>query len=187
MKSPHCFIVKPIGGRRYDNLKKIGGIDFITSSSKEDYTVSNRFAKVIETPLRYSGDIQVGDTLLVHHNAFKFYNDMQGKERSGRSFFKEDLFLIDEDQYFAYSHDGVWKSRDKFCFIKPVPPKKYTIDKAIKEEELIGVLKYGNKFLSSMGVNEGDEVGFVPDSEYEFNIDGEKLYRMYNHAICVKT
>ena len=107
MKSPHCFIVKPIGGRRYDNLKKIGGIDFITSSSKEDHTVSNRFAKVIETPLRYSGDIQVGDTLLVHHNAFKFYNDMQGKERSGRSFFKEDLFLIDEDQYFAYSHKGV--------------------------------------------------------------------------------
>ncbi len=48
---------------------------------------------------------------------------MQGKERSGRSFFKEDLFLIDEDQYFAYSHDGFWKSRDKFCFIKPVPPK----------------------------------------------------------------
>ena len=38
-----------------------------------------------------------------------------------------------------------------------------------------------------MGVNEGDEIGFVPDSEYEFKIDGEKLYRMYNHAICVKT
>lgn len=187
MKSPHCFIVKPIGGRRYDNLKEIGGVEFITSSSKEDHTVSNRFAEVIQTPLRYSGEIQIGDTLVVHHNAFKYYNDIKGRERSGRSFFRDDLFLIDQDQYFMFFNNGVWKSREEYCFVKPIPAKKYMLDKSIKEEELIGIIKYGNKFLSSLGVNEGDEVGFLPDSEYEFKIDGEKLYRMYNSAICIKT
>jgi hypothetical protein len=35
-----------------------------------------------------------GDTLLVHHNVFKFYNDIKGVERSGRSYFMDDLFFI---------------------------------------------------------------------------------------------
>ena len=95
MKSPHSFIVRPIGNRRYDNIKKIGSIDFITSTSEEDHTVSNRYAEVVETPINYTGEVKKGDTLLVHHNVFKFYNDMKGKRKSGKSFFKEDLFFID--------------------------------------------------------------------------------------------
>mgnify|MGYP003635480428 CR=1 FL=1 len=35
MQSPFSFIVRPVKGRRYDNIKEIGGIDFITSSSKK--------------------------------------------------------------------------------------------------------------------------------------------------------
>ena len=42
MKSPFGFIVTPVNDTRYDNVKKIGEVDFITSSSKEDHTVSNR-------------------------------------------------------------------------------------------------------------------------------------------------
>ena len=186
MKSPYSFIVKPIGGRRYDNIKTISGIDFITSSSKEDHTVSNRFAEVIETPISYDGEISPGDTIIVHHNVFKYYNDIKGRERSGRSFFKDDVFFIDDTQYFLYKKNGQWKCHKNFCFVKPIPPKEYVIEKFTKEEELVGKIKYGNNFLSSLGINEGDEVAFLPDSEYEFNIDGEKLYRMYNHAICIK-
>ena len=51
MRSPFNFIVRPYNGRRYDNIKKIGGIDFITSSSQEDHTVSNRYATVVATPI----------------------------------------------------------------------------------------------------------------------------------------
>jgi hypothetical protein len=35
------------------------------------------------------------------------------------------------------------------------------------------------------GLSEGDEVAFTPDSEYEFNIDGEKLYRVNSDNICI--
>jgi hypothetical protein len=87
MQSPHSFLVKPLKDRRYDNIVDIGGIQFITSSSKEDHTASNRFAEVINVPVGYKGNITIGDTLLVHHNVFKFYNAMNGKERSGKSFF----------------------------------------------------------------------------------------------------
>jgi len=58
MKSPFYFITRAYNGRRYDNVKSIGGIDFITSTSEEDHKASNRYAEVIETPLGYEGPIR---------------------------------------------------------------------------------------------------------------------------------
>ena len=102
MKSPFYFLVKPLYGKRYNNTKNISGVDFITSSSEEDYKFSTRQAEVIETPLNYKGPIQSGDILLVHHNVFKYYNDMRGRQKSGKSYFKDDLFFVDNDQFFMY-------------------------------------------------------------------------------------
>jgi len=65
MKSLYQFIVEPKNNRRYDNIKNIGGIDFITSTSEEDVSTSNRQATVIETPLNYCGPIEKGDTLFL--------------------------------------------------------------------------------------------------------------------------
>lgn len=45
---------------------------------------------------------------------------------------------------------------------------------------------YPNEYLMSKGVNAGDEVCFAPDSEYEFTVDGEKMYRMFDHQITIK-
>lgn len=185
MKSPFYFIVKPKDNRRYDNTKKIGNIDFITSTSKEDYSASNRYAVVVETPINYTGPIKKGDTLLVHHNVFKYYNDMKGVERSGKSFFKDDLFFIDNDQFFMYKHNNVWSSHSKYCMIKPIPKKEYYLKSHEEEEPLIGLVKYPNKYLISKGINKGDKVSFKPESEYEFIVDGEKLYRMFDHQITL--
>ena len=96
MRAPYNFIVKPLNNKRYNNTQKIGGIDFVTSTSQENHIASNREAIVISLPIIYNGPIHIGDTLLVHHNVFKFYYDMQGRQKSGRSFFKDDLFLNTE-------------------------------------------------------------------------------------------
>jgi hypothetical protein len=186
MKSPFCFITKPLEGKRYNNTKEIAGIEFVVNTSEEDHKFSNRQAVVIETPLWYTGPIASGDTLLVHHNVFKFYNDMRGRRKSGKSFFKEDVFLIDNDQFFLYKKEDEWYAYDKYCFVKPIPSIEYYIDKPFSEEPLMGIMKYPNEYLISQGVNAGDTVVFSPDSEYEFNVDGEKLYRMYDHQITVK-
>ena len=179
MKSPHYFIVKPLKGRRYDNIKKIGGIDFYTSVSQEDHTATNRFAEVVSTPLNYKGDIDKGDILLVHHNVFKIYYDMKGREKSGRSFFKEDLFFIDYDQFYMYCKNNKWKTHSKYCFIKPVSVRESIIMKPVEEEPLVGIVKYTNPILTKLGVKENDEVVFEPECEYPFYINGEKLYRMF--------
>ena len=185
MKSPTDFIVRPYNNRRYDNIKNIGGMDFVTSVSQEDHKASNRFATVVETPINYDGPIGVGDTLLVHHNVFKFFYDMKGRQKSGRSFFKDDLFFIDHEQFFLYKKDNEWKAHGKYCFIKPVDAKESFIFKS-GEEPLVGIIKYINQELESKGLKEGDTISFEPDSEYAFQVDGEKLYRMFTSNIKLK-
>ena len=185
MKSPFYFIVKPVDDKRYNNTKNVSGIELITSTSEENHKASNREGIVEATPLGYTGDIKVGDTLLVHHNVFKFYNDMKGRRQSGKSYFKDDLFFIDDDQFFMYKSEGEWYCHDRYCFIQPVEKQESFISKLGTEEPLIGVLKYANNFLKSKGLKNGDTISFKPDSEYEFMVDDEKLYRMYDHQITM--
>lgn len=185
MQSPYSFIVKPLNGRRYDNIRNYGDKELIISVSEEDHTVSNRFAEVINVPVNYKGEVSIGDTILVHHNVFKYYNDMYGQEKSGKSFFRDDLFFIDFDQFFLYYNSEEWKSHSKYCFIKPIPPKKSFLGKTGKEEPLMGIVKYNNQELKDLGVKVGDEVSFTPESEYEFYIEEEKLYRMFTDNITM--
>lgn len=184
MKSPFLFIVKPIG-RRYDNVKVIGGVEVLTSVSEEDFTASNRFLEVIETPIGYDGEIKIGATLVCHHNVTMFYNDMKGERKNGTSFFRDDLFCIDPEQFYAFNNGDGWKAHGRFTFVKPVPViDNLGIKKLTSYEPLVGEMKYPNDYLRSKGVKEGDRVAFQPDSEYSFEIDGEKLFRMYETAIC---
>jgi len=47
-------------------------------------------------------------------------------------------------------------------------------------------MKYPNEYLLSRGVKAGDTVCFTPESEYEFIVDEETLYRIYDHQITIK-
>jgi len=84
-----------------------------------------------------------------------------------------------------YKQKGQWFSHDRYCFIKPLKTKKSFIFKRGQEEPLMGEMKYPNKYLISQGVEKGAHVSFKPESEYEFEVDGEKLYRMYDHQITL--
>jgi hypothetical protein len=185
MRSPHYFIAKPIGGNRYSNTKSIGGLDLIVSTSEEDHKFSNREAEVIETPIGYEGPIKKGDILLVHHNVFKYYNDMKGNRRSGKSFFKDDMFFIEPDQFFMYKSDNEWKCHDRYCFVKPLPTQESFIFNPANEQPLMGEMRYVNDYLLSFGVNVGDRVCYQPSTNYEFQVDGEKLYRLFDHHITM--
>lgn len=186
MKSPFNFIVRPIEGKRYNNTKTIGGMKFIVNTSEEEHKFSNRQATVVETPVGYDGPINIGDTILVHHNVFKFYNDIKGNRKSGKSFFKEDLFFVDNDQFYLYKQDGKWNSHDRFCFVKPIDVLDSFIDKSCKYEPLMGDMVYPNEYLKSQGIDVGDRIYFTPDSEYEFTVDGETLYRVFDHQVTMK-
>ena len=190
MRSPSLFLIRPKGGRRYDNIKKFGDIDFITSSSQEDHKVSNRYGEVIATPIGYKGDIEPGDMLLVHHNVFKKYYDMKGREKSGPCHFRDDIFMVDSDQFFLYKHDNKWHTHSRYCFVRPLDNENSNLFNMNIENNnhlsLIGQIVYSNDELDEMGLHKGDLITFQPHSEYEFVIEGEKLYRMFTRNICTK-
>jgi hypothetical protein len=110
---------------------------------------------------------------------------MKGQERSGKSFFKDNLFFIDMDQFFMYKHKDQWKCHSKYVMVKPLLKKDSYIKAANVEEPLTGVIKYINAELLAKGLNEGDTICYEPSSEYPFMVDGEKLYRMFTSNITM--
>ena len=149
--------------------------------------MSNREAVVVSTPLGYEGPVRAGDHLLVHHNVFKFYNDMRGRLRSGRSYFKDGLYFIDEFQYFMWRRpDGDWHPVDDYCFVKPIETLDNWIDKCSEYEPLMGTMAYPSEDLLTRNIKRGDRVLFTPDSEYEFRVGDVLMYRMKSKNITVK-
>ena len=69
-------------------------------------------------------------------------------------------------------------------FIAGLPVFGTLIGLAWKGKPLIGIMKYADKDLPD--INNGDLVGFTSSGEYEFIIDGEKLYRVLTQFITIK-
>ena len=177
------FIVKPVGSR-YENSIDIDGKELIVNTKIESFKSVNNIAKVVSVPLAYKTDIKVGDTIIIHHNVFRRFYDMKGKQKNSRSYFKEDLYFCSADQIYLYKTDTEWKSFGDRCFIKPL--KNIDHLKLDKERKLIGILKYGNDSLKELEINPGDLVGYTPFGEFEFIIEGQRLYCMKSNDIVIK-
>jgi len=180
MKSIHDFIVKPIEGR-YNNTVKVNEVDLIVNTRIEEFKSVSKVAEVVALPLAINTKIKVGDKVIVHHNVFRRFYDIRGNEKNSRSFIKEDMYACSPEQIYMY---GANKTNLDYCFVKPlVSHDIFSLD---KEKPLVGILKYGNKGLANVGINEEDLVSFRPESEFEFIIDGELLYCMKLNNIVAK-
>jgi len=183
MKSVFNFIVKPVG-ERYDNEVKVNGKSLILNTKIESFKSVNNLAEVVSVPLAYSTNIKVGDLVVIHHNVFRVFYDIKGIKKNSRSFFMDNLYFCDLDQIYLHKNDKEWKAIGNRCFIKPLKNIDYL--KLDKEQRLIGILKYGNKSLEALKINQGDLVGYTPNGEFEFVIDGQRLYCMKSNDIVIK-
>ena len=183
MTSVFSFIVKPVG-ERYDNEIKVDGGNLVLNTKIESFKSVNNLAEVVAIPLAYSTDIQVGDFVIIHHNVFRRFYDMKGKQKNSRSYFMNDLYFCDIDQIYLYKRDKEWMSFGDRCFIKPL--KNIDHLKLDKEQRLIGILKYGNSSLKALKISEGDLVGYTPNGEFEFVVEGQRLYCMKSNDIVIK-
>jgi hypothetical protein len=77
-----------------------------------------------------------------------------------------------------------WKTFGDRCFIKPLKNTDYL--SLQKEKNLVGILKYGNSTLDALKINEGDLVGYTPFGEFDFIVDGQRLYCMKSNDIVIK-
>ena len=178
MKSVYNFVVEP-KGQRYNNKKKIGDSELILNTEIYNHEYVNREAKVISIPIIGNTDIKPGDIVIVHHNVFRRWHNMKGVEKNSRSYFNESTYLITLDQIFLYKRLTKWIAPKGYCFVKPLKAvDKFNVK---SEKPLQGIVKY-----SDGTVNVGDLIGFRPKSEYEFIVDGERLYRVLSNFITIK-
>ena len=178
MKSVYNFVVKP-KGKRYNNIKKVGDSELILNTEIFNHQYINREAIVISTPIIGNTNIQPGDTVIVHHNVFRRWHNQYGIEKNSKSFFNETTYFIEPSQIFLYKRNKEWIVPSGYCFVKPLKAiDKFNIN---KEKPLQGIVKYSD---GSVDVN--DLIGFTPNSEYEFIVDGERLYRVLSKFITIK-
>ena len=178
MKSVYNFVVTPKGSR-YNNAKKVGDSELILNTEIFNHQYVNREATVISTPIIGDTDIEPGDTVIVHHNVFRRWHNVKGVEKNSRSYFNESTYFINHDQIFLYKRNNKWLAPKGYCFVKPLKAvNKFNIE---QEKPLQGVVKYSD---GTVKLNE--LVGFTPNSEYEFIVDGERLYRVLSKFITIK-
>jgi len=178
MKSVHNFVVTPKGDR-YNNTKRVGDSELILNTEIFNHQYVNREAVVISTPIIGNTDIKPGDVVLVHHNVFRRWHNIKGIEKNSKAYFNEKTYFISKDQFFLYKRKNKWVAPKGYCFVKPLKAiDQFNIE---SEKPLQGIVKYSD---GTVKVN--DLIGFKPNSEYEFIVDGERLYRVLSNFITIK-
>tara|TARA_B100000424_G_C22919418_1_gene489218 strand:+ start:250 stop:855 length:606 start_codon:yes stop_codon:yes gene_type:complete len=182
MNCIYNFLIKPLNSR-YENSLTIDKKELIINTNIEDHKFVSKKGVVLSVPMAFKTDISVGDEVIVHHNIFRRWYDMKGKERNSSLHFKDDKYFCSIDQLYMYKQKGKYIPNLDYCFVKPIVSKdKFNIN---KEQPLLGVMKYTNKKLLKLGVNNEDIVTFTPNSEFEFLFDNQRLYCMKSNDIVI--
>ena len=177
MKSVYNYVVMPVKSR-YNNTKTIGGKELVVNTEIFNHQYVSREAIVKAIPTVGDTDIKVGDKVIVHHNVFRRWHNQQGIEKNSKGYIDEETYLVQPDQIFLYKNTQ-WQVQKGYCFVAPIKStNQLSVD---KETPLVGIVKY-----TDGTVNKGDLIGFKPGSEYEFVIDGQKLYRVLSNLITIK-
>jgi len=178
MKSLYSFIVKPLN-ERYDNVRNIDNKELIINTGIEDHQFISKKAVVVSTPAAFKSKVNIGDEVYIHHNIFRRWYDQKGRERNSSTYFKDDLYFVSPEQIYMYN----LKSHLNYCFIKPIKNQNFLDN--IKEQPNVGIVKYTNKTLEALGITSRTLITFTPNSEFEFIIDGERLYCMKSNDIAL--
>tara|TARA_Y100000592_G_scaffold14219_1_gene20239 strand:+ start:1977 stop:2591 length:615 start_codon:yes stop_codon:yes gene_type:complete len=186
MQSPYNFVISPVGSR-YNNKVNVGDKELIINSEIYNHEYTNRKGVVRSCPMLDTTDIKPGDEVIVHHNVFRRWYDVKGREKNSKSWFSDDKYIVNKEQIFLRKvktpqtrfKEPIWKPMKGFCFVKPIVSTDEWSQEV--EDPTRGIIKYTD---GSFEV--GDVVGFTPFSKYEFIIDGEKLYRVYSKFITIK-
>ncbi len=179
MHSVFNYLVAPKGSRT-TGVKKIGVKNFLLNTDLQNHEFVNRVGTILSLPMcSEHEELLEGDEVVVHHNIFRRFRDVRGVEKNSKNYLNEDLYLVQPDQIYAYKRNNKWKALKGFTFVMPIKEKKtFSLD---SEKPLIGVVKHSNGEFE-----EGEMIGFRPNSEYEFIIDGQRLYRVPTNSITIK-
>ena len=178
MQSVFNYLVSPKGDRTVGS-KEIEGQTLLLNTDLQNHSYTNRVGTILNLPLVGNEELKEGDDIIVHHNVFRRFRDVRGNEKDSKNYLSEDVYTIQADQIYAFKRNSEWKALKGFCFVKPIKEDKmFSVD---FEKPLIGIVKLGNDEIEKESL-----VGFKPNSEYEFVIEGQRLYRVPTNSITIK-
>jgi hypothetical protein len=178
MKLLYDYIIKPLGERYSNSIEIEGDKSLILNTEVFNHGYINRRAIVVSIPIDNIHNLREGQEILVHHNIFRRWHNVKGIEKNSRGFISEGEYLASPDQIFMYK-DTTWECINGYTFVKPLKSTdEFSLE---KERPLIGVVKYSDgTFLPTQ------LVGFSPGDEFEFVVEGERLYRVMNRFINIE-
>ena len=106
MKGIYNFVITPIKGR-YNNIVEVDDKELILNTQIFTHQFVNREALVLETPVINDTGIKKGDIVIVHHNVFRRYHDIKGKEKNSRSYYKDNKYFVYSDQIYLYKRNNI--------------------------------------------------------------------------------
>jgi hypothetical protein len=175
MKSTYFYLVTPVEGREMVNE---GDHGMVLNTNIEDHKFTNRLGTVVGLPGGLS-EIQLGDTVLVHHNTFRPYYDFKGRLKKSANYLFDDIYYVEKDRIYMYYRNDSEMVMSGYCFVRPILRSGDGFEYSTRaEKELIGEVVIPSKDAISEGIGVGHVVAFKPDSEYEFKIGGERVYRV---------
>ena len=178
MNSIYDFIITP-KNKRYNNEKKLGDKSIVLNTNIEDHKLVSKQAIIVSVPLAFKTILKPGDEIMVHHNIFRRWYDQKGRERNSSTYFKDDMCFCSPEQIYMYNSIP----HLDYCFVKPILNNHLLENR--KEEPNVGIVKYTNKTLEALGITPGTLITFTPSSEFEFIINGERLYCMKSNDIAL--
>ena len=178
MKLLYDYIIKPLGERYSNSIEIEGDKSLILNTEVFNHGYINRRAIVVSIPIDNIHNLREGQEILVHHNIFRRWHNVKGIEKNSRGFISEGEYIASPDQIFMYK-DTTWECINGYTFVKPLKSTdEFSLE---KERPLIGVVKYSDgTFLPTQ------LVGFSPGDEFEFVVEGERLYRVMNRFINIE-
>ena len=178
MRPIYDFVIQPVGNR-YNNTVSVGDKELILNTEIYNHQYVNRKAVIKKIPLYNPLELKLGDKVIVHHNIFRRWHNVKGIEKNSGLYLNEDEYLLGQDLLYMYDKGFGWQAAPGYSFVKPIKSKsKYSIE---AERPLVGIVKYSDgTFLPTQ------LIGFSPNDEFEFVIDGERLYRVMNKYINIE-
>jgi hypothetical protein len=173
------FVVR-VDNKFTNEIKLKNGVSLILDTKFEPHKHRAFWGEVVELPAKGGGSVSIGDKLYFHHSII-FNENYQ---------IADDLFLVAFDENggynslcYAYEHDGTIHTLGDFIFLTPPPKEEVKSESGLflgfeKKVEDRGYIKYMNELGDELGVCIGDLVGFSPNSDCDFLINDEKLWRM---------
>lgn len=174
-------------------VNEVNGI--VVNNTIESVAHINRVARVVDAP--EFTILKKGDQVVVHHNILRLRNGLRGKLLKSNYHFEGNKYFVPLTEVFMYKRgDEDWNAIRPYTFVKPIPQEDVKVGRFIINPtesnshkgnvKLQGIMVYPNDELIAKGINAGDRVVFSEWSEYEFNIDGEILYKMSSKDILAK-